>query len=142
MKKVLLILLGLSLYILTACTNYSRTPISKSAEAKIPSAKPIYTPKEDLSKKLDVEFLGGYVFNDYVKVKYKIINNSTDHNFKFVEVKVTLLDEDKNVLTSDWTYAVGNEGLSPDEAKEFHIMIDKPSSGRVKYYRNEIIDYD
>lgn len=64
------------------------------------------------------------------------ISNSTRY---FVKIKVTYMDKDKTVLTSDWTYAVGSEGIRGGENQQFEIMT--KVRGDVNYYQAEIIEW-
>lgn len=71
--------------------------------------------------------------------------NGTVHNISgsthyYVKVKVTYMDENKDVLTTDWTYAVGSEGIKGGENQQFEIMT--KVSGTVGYYRCEILEWD
>ena len=50
------------------------------------------------------------------------------------------MDKDKTVLTSDWTYAVGSEGIRGGENQQFEIMT--KVRGDVNYYQAEIIEWD
>lgn len=69
---------------------------------------------------------------NYMYFKGKIRNDG-DTTVDFVKVKVEWLDDNKNVLDSDWTYAVSGEGLRPGAAKTFEIM--SPADRRMKQYR-------
>lgn len=71
--------------------------------------------------------------------------NGTVHNVSgsthyYVKVKVTYMDANKDVLTTDWTYAVGSEGIKGGENQQFEIMT--KVSGTVEYYRCEILEWD
>ena len=44
-----------------------------------------------------------------------------------------------NVVDTDWTYAVGSEGLSPGESKKWEAYVDKDLS--IKKIDISIIDY-
>ena len=50
------------------------------------------------------------------------------------------MDKDKEVLTTDWTYAVGSEGIKGGENQQFEIMT--KVSGDVQYYRCDILEWD
>ena len=56
--------------------------------------------------------------------KVKNTGNSTDY---YVEVKGAFKDSSGNVLDTDWTYAVGSEGLAPGESSSFRLSVDKDS---------------
>jgi len=74
---------------------------------------------------------------DYVYFRGSIKNNS-DLTYKFVEVRATYYDINKNVITTDITYAVGNEGIRPGERKEFEII----TRVRGEVYSGSIEIYD
>ena len=50
------------------------------------------------------------------------------------------MDSNENVLTTDWTYVVGSEGIRPNESVQFKIMTEV--RGDVKYGSLEIFDYE
>lgn len=57
----------------------------------------------------------------YVTYSSSITNNSS-MSYKFVEVRFTFYDENSNVIDTDWTYAVGSEGIRPGETSQFDLM--------------------
>lgn len=75
---------------------------------------------------------------NYVYALGAVKNNGT-RNYKFIEVKVTYYDGNNNVLDTDWTYAVGDEGLEPQERKQFEIMTKR--SENIKNFTIEIKDF-
>ncbi|HEX7014680.1 MAG TPA: FxLYD domain-containing protein [Cyclobacteriaceae bacterium] len=63
------------------------------------------------------------------------VRNTGTKKFDYVKVKVEWLDKGGTILDTDFTYAVGGEGLAPNEAKSFSIMT--PSDSRMqsgRYY--------
>lgn len=90
----------------------------------MPSASTIQLPS---GKDFKLELLKNYFNKDYYTLTYKITNTSKYYSYTYVEVKVELQDENGVALASDWTYAVGSEGLDAGDSNEFTIMIDKPS---------------
>lgn len=68
------------------------------------------------------------------------INNLTSNTYTYVKVKVKLLDENNNVLDSDWIYAVDSVGIEPKESKKWDIIFD--SDARVKDVSVEVVDYN
>jgi hypothetical protein len=136
MKKIVAIFLTLMLaLILISCGT------KEMAKPSMPSYTPKPTETESIRKSLQIEKLGYYPTRSYITVKYKITNNHSSHIYKFIEVKVNLMNKDQKVITSDWTYAVGNEGLNPGDSKEFEIMIDTPSED-VEFVSCFVIDYE
>lgn len=49
--------------------------------------------------------------------------NVSEKTLKFVEIKGLFKDSDGNVIDTDWTYAVGSEGLAPNESKKFRMSV-------------------
>lgn len=68
-----------------------------------------------------------------------ITNNGTK-TYSFVEVKGKFQDSYGTVIDTDWTYAVGSEGLAPNESKTFRLSVDKNYS--IDKCEMEIIDYN
>ena len=79
---------------------------------------------------------------DYSNGKYLItgtVKNTTGRTVYFVKVKVYLFDKDDNVLNTDSTYAVGDEGLAPGESSTFKCYIDKVEG--TEKYNAKVYDY-
>ncbi|GFN32607.1 FxLYD domain-containing protein [Paenibacillus xylaniclasticus] len=74
----------------------------------------------------------------YMYIDATLTNGSKKHEFSYVKVKVTYYDKDKNVLNTDWTYAIDGMPLKPDESRTFKLMTDRVSG--VKSYTLEIQD--
>jgi hypothetical protein len=55
-------------------------------------------------------------------------NISTKYTFRYVKVKGSFLSSNGTVLDTDWTYAVGSEGLDPGESTTFRMSVTKNSS--------------
>lgn len=66
----------------------------------------------------DVE---GYVDGNFMYLKGKVRNKGSAA-VKFLKVGVEWLDANDQILDTDYTYAVGLEGLDPSAAKSFSIM--------------------
>lgn len=77
---------------------------------------------------------------DYTYYIGTIKNYSVNNTYKFVEIRVTYMDSNKNVLTVDSTYAVGSEGIRPNESIQFKVMTEV--RGNVEYGDIEIFKYD
>jgi hypothetical protein len=104
-----------------------------------PSFSP--SPTENPIKYLDIDCLDdkGY---DHLTFTFKITNTSSIYSFTFVKVKVNILDEDKNVLTSDWGYAVDSVSLEPNESREFDILVTTSEGDKFKKFSWKVIDFD
>lgn len=68
------------------------------------------------------------------------VKNTGKKTYKFVEVKGAFKDSDGTVLDTDWTYAVGSEGLEPGESSTFRLSV--PKQSRIKSCTVTIKDYD
>lgn len=53
------------------------------------------------------------------------IKNTGKKTYKYVKVKGSFTDADKNVIDTAWTYAVGSEGLAPNESTKFELSVKK-----------------
>ncbi len=56
------------------------------------------------------------------------VTNSGSRTYKFVQVKGAFKNSSGTVLDTDWTYAVGSEGLAPGESSTFRLSVDKDYS--------------
>lgn len=63
----------------------------------------------------------------YVKATGRVTNNGTV-TYEFVKVKGAFVDSRGNTVDTDWTYAVGSEGLAPGESCTFTMYVDKDYS--------------
>ena len=52
------------------------------------------------------------------------LTNNGSKTYYFVQVKGAFKDVYGNVIDTDWTYAVGSEGLAPGESTKFEIYVD------------------
>ena len=60
--------------------------------------------------------------SSYTNCTGKIKNNGTTTYYD-VKVKGSFKDSFDNVIDTDWTYAVGSEGLAPGESKKFSLSV-------------------
>ena len=97
---------------------------------------------KDLNNKVE----SGIVFDDvtlsnnslYTGAKGRITNNGSKRVY-YVKIKIMFINSYGNVVDTDWTYAVGSEGLSPGESKKWEAYVDKDLS--IKKIDISIIDY-
>ena len=75
----------------------------------------------------------------YTYVEGTITNNS-DSTVSFVKIKGAFEDSYGTVIDTDWTYAVGSEGLAPGESCKWHMSVDKDYA--IDECTVSIIDYD
>lgn len=78
---------------------------------------------------------------DYIYTKAAIKNISND-TYSSIKVKVTHYDANMNVIDTDWTYAVGSEGLRPSEQKQFQIMTRMRNRDDYQRFKLEVIDFN
>ena len=77
--------------------------------------------------------------DSYITAKSTITNTSSETVY-YVKVKANFLSESGTVIDTDWTYAVGSEGLAPYESKRFDLMIE--NSWLIDSVEFSILDYD
>lgn len=104
--------------------------------------------KEELKKKMQAE----YDAKNPVQITDSHVNekrgywycSGTVHNLSatthyYVKIKVTYMDGDENVLTTDWSYAVSSEGIRGGENQQFEMMT--KVQGDVQRYKVEVLDW-
>jgi hypothetical protein len=77
--------------------------------------------------------------SSYTIAEGTIINNS-DQTVTFVKIKGSFETSSGKVVDTDWTYAVGTEGLDPGESCKWRMSVSKDSS--IKNCNVTIIDFD
>ncbi len=70
-----------------------------------------------------------YSSGSYTVCEGKVTNNGMK-TYTFVKVKGAFVDRSGTVLDTDWTYAIGSEGLAPGETTTFHLSV--KSNGAIK----------
>ena len=68
------------------------------------------------------------------------VTNVGVYTYEFVKLKGTFRDSSDTVLDTDWTYAVGAEGLAPGESATFRLSV--PEDYRIRECSVSIIDCD
>ena len=68
------------------------------------------------------------------------ITNNGKKTYTFIEVKGKFKNSSGTILDTDWTYAVGSEGLAPGESASFRLSVDKDSN--ITKCDLEFLDYD
>lgn len=66
--------------------------------------------------------------------------NNSDTTVRFVKIKGAFQDRNGKVIDTDWTYAVGSEGLAPGESCKWRMSVSKDSS--IAKCDVTILDYD
>lgn len=77
--------------------------------------------------------------SSYTIVEGKITNNSNS-TVRFVKVKGAFQNSAGRVVDTDWTYAVGSEGLAPGESCKWRMSVSKDYS--IQKCDVTILDYD
>lgn len=97
-----------------------------------------YTPEkaEDVLTFSDIEISK----NSSYTICNATITNDGKKTYTFVEVKGKFKDSSGNIIDTDWTYAVGVEGLAPGESATFRLSVSKNSN--ITKCDLEILDYD
>ncbi len=68
------------------------------------------------------------------------LKNTSDSTVSYVKVKGAFKDYRGNVIDTDWTYAVGSEGLAPGESCKWKLWADKDYS--IDECDVSILDFD
>lgn len=69
-----------------------------------------------------------------------VITNNGYNTYTFVQIKASFKDSSGTVLDTDWTYAVGSEGLAPGESSTFVFSV--PKNYKITDCSISLIDYD
>lgn len=77
--------------------------------------------------------------NSSYSVCIAAITNNGKKTYAFIEVKGRFKDSSGTTLDTDWTYAVGTEGLEPGESATFRLSVNKNSN--ITKCDFEILDY-
>ena len=97
--------------------------------------------------------VGDYVYSSQIKVSgvklsssssFTIaegsVTNNSDVTITYLKIKGSFEDYSGNVIDTDWTYAVGSEGLAPGESCKWRMSVAKDSS--IKTCDVSIQDFD
>ncbi len=114
-------------------TTYNNSSYSSNYSSNYSSSyESVYTALQ--FSNIDVEH------NSLYTVCTGTITNKGSRTYKFVEVKGSFKNSSGTVLDTDWTYAVGSEGLAPGESKTFRMSVDKNYS--ISKCSVTILDYN
>lgn len=91
------------------------------------------------SYELKISGVNVYSSSNYTYAEGTITNNS-DSTVSFVEIKGAFKTSAGKVVDTDWTYAVGSEGLAPGESCKWKLSVSKDSS--IKDCDISILDYN
>ena len=97
--------------------------------------------------------VGDYVYSSQIEISgvslssntsYTIaegsVTNNSDTTITFLKLKGSFEDYSGTVIDTDWTYAVGAEGLAPGESCKWRMSVDKDIS--IKTCDVSIMDFD
>lgn len=68
------------------------------------------------------------------------LTNTSDATVTFVKIKGAFKTSQGKVIDTDWTYAVGSEGLAPGESCKWELSVSKDTA--IKNCDVSILDYD
>lgn len=91
------------------------------------------------SYQLKISNVTVYTNRNYTYAEGTVTNNS-DSTVSFVEVKGAFKNSAGTVIDTDWTYAVGSEGLAPGESCKWKLSVEKDYS--IEDCDVSILDYD
>jgi hypothetical protein len=111
--------------------SYSRTSSSTSG---------LYIPaSENASDVLKISGLS-LTSNSVSTICAGSMKNTGNNTYEFVEVKGVFKDSGGTVLDTDWTYAVGSEGLAPGESSTFEMFVNE--NYKIHTCSVSLLDYD
>ena len=82
--------------------------------------------------------LSGTTKGNYATVTGRVKNESK-YTYTYVRVKAIFMNKDEEVLDTNWTYLVGDEGIEPQESKTFSVSVPKNKS--ITKFQTSIFDY-
>ena len=71
-------------------------------------------------------------YNSWISLNGTIKNNF-DEKVDYLKINVTVLDTNKNIIHSDWTYLIGSDGLGPKNQTSIEIHSFPKQFGDAKY---------
>lgn len=101
-------------------------------------AQTSYTPKV-YSYELKISNVTLSKNSSYTNAEGTITNNS-DQTVSYVKIKGSFKNSSGTVVDTDWTYAVGSEGLEPGESCTWRMSVKKDTS--IKECSVSILDFD
>lgn len=117
-----------------ACTNPRAYGSSYCYTHKSSGTAAYYNAENDLEIDVDMDWNSSYTIAEGT-----MRNNGFD-TYEFVKVKGAFITNTGEVVDTDWTYAVGEEGLEPGETTSFRMSVDKDYD--ITDCRVTIIDFD
>lgn len=135
MKKILAIFLSIIImFVFSSCgsSGNKKTTSSSSKSTSKSSSNYSTTSKTQYENPLSVLKISGIsvTHNSSYTVCTGSIKNTGKKTYRFVEVKGSFKTSSGTVVDTDWTYAVGSEGLAPGESSKFRLSVTKDLSIR------------
>ena len=116
-------------------------PYIRAGSQPTPTVFTINTPRPTSSAKTDLAFSGIKLSNNssYTVCTGSVTNNGTT-TYRYVKVRAAFKDKSGSTLDTDWTYAVGTEGLKPGESTTFSMSV--PKNIRIETCSVELLDWN
>ena len=124
---------------ITKCTNKKATD-KNYCYTHSPSSSPnlSYTPED--AENVLVVTNAEITHNSSYTVCTATITNKGRKTYTFIQIKGKFKNSSGVVVDTDWTYAVGSEGLAPGESTTLRMSVDKNRD--IKKCDFEILDYE
>lgn len=120
---------------LIGCTDDEASNVMRSIEFDRSLLADWYTPEDAGFVFYD---LSGEANGNYVTVTGRV-KNEGKQKYTYVRVKAVFQDKNGEILDTNWTYLVGDEGIAPQESKTFRISV--PKNKNIDKFEMSIIDY-
>ena len=72
---------------------------------------------------VSLQAIWGWRSLDSISAVQGTVKNNSSSTVSYVKVKCAFMDNSGNVIDTNWTYAVGSEGLAPGESKKWEMMV-------------------
>lgn len=96
---------------------------------------------ENASSNLEITVYRTEHDGNYFVCHGKVTNNSSTKTYRYVKVKGSFKNEYEDVVDTDWTYAVGSEGLEPGESSTFRLSVNNVT-GIICSCDVKLLDFD
>jgi len=71
-------------------------------------------------------------YNSWISLR-GIIKSNSNQKIEYLKVNVSLLDENYQIISSDWTFLIGSEGLEPNNQTSIELNSFPESLNNIKY---------
>lgn len=131
-------LLIVGIVVLAGCGSKEKNAESVSSSTSTNSTTTKQEDYENAYYVLDIKTNG--VKQDYFSECTGSVTNNGKRTYEYVKVKGVFKDWNGKVLDTDWTYAVGSEGLAPGESTTFELSV--PYNSSIYSCDVSLMDYD